>query len=159
MSDFLFMRFFYYSIMLLCIDNLFSSIKCNINMATDIVLAYNIIETCLVELRVNFLGYTRKNNLYTFLLTHLTKVSKVVDTCRVNKWNFTHTDDSYLWSVAKSCHNLLEAVTGTKEVRTIDFVYFNTLRNSKMLYVAKMHIAIFIVWINLIRDDMNICSF
>lgn len=50
LSFYAFFLLFYNAIILLCIDNLFSSIKCNINMATDIVLTYNIIEACLVEL-------------------------------------------------------------------------------------------------------------
>lgn len=70
-------------------------------MAADVLFANEVIETCMLQLSVHFLSYSRKHNLDAFLLTHLAKVGKVVDTRRVNEGHLTHTDDAHFRTVAK----------------------------------------------------------
>ena len=60
--------------------------------------------------------------------------------------------------MAQRSHDLLELITSSEEIRTVDLIYLHTLRNRQMLKVAKLEVALLFLWINLVADNLDICS-
>ena len=103
--------------------------------------------------------HSREHHLYTLTLRHEAEVRKVVDACRVDKRYLTHTYDTdkrFLALMAQGTHDLLKTVACTEEVGTVDLVDLNTFRDSEMFKVAQLEVAVFFLWINLLRDDLDI---
>ena len=66
-----------------------------------------------------------------------------MNTRRVYEGHLSHTDDAHLRMlalVAQHTHDLLETVTRTEEVRTVNFVNLDALGNGKVLEIAKNRI-------------------
>ena len=85
-----------------------------------------------------------------------------MDSCRINKWYLTHTDDAHLGAttlMTKGTHNLLKTVTSTKEIWAVDLVHLYTLWNGKVLKVAQLEVTLLFFGVNLIADYLHIGSF
>ena len=58
--------------------------------------------------------------------------------------------------MTQGTHNLLKLITGSEEVRTVDFVNLYTLGYRQMLEVAHLEVALLLFRINLIADHLHI---
>ena len=124
-------------------------------MVTDVLLTDDALEVIAFEDGLHLLVDTREDDGDTLLLTHHTHVLEVMQSCGVDEGNFTHTDDTDLRVFAIACHDILETVAGTKEVRTVDLIDLHTLGDGEVLQVATLHIGI-LVQVDLLKDGMNI---
>ena len=80
-----------------------------------------------------------------------------MNTGRINEWYFTHTYDPYFGTVAQFGHDFLKLGSDTKEVGTVDFIYFHTFGNHEMFFV---HFQIgFIIGVDFIFDNRYFCCF
>ena len=61
-------------------NNLLGSFKGNVDMAADVLLAYQFVEFCFLQLGIYFFVHSRKNYVYAFFLAHYTEVGEVVNT-------------------------------------------------------------------------------
>ena len=105
---------------------------------------------------MNFLVDSGKDNGNLLLLRHFTKSGQVMDTRRVDKRNFTHTDDTYFRTVTQLRHRFFELRGDAKEVRTVDFIYFHSFGDYQILFVyGDIELR---VRINLVRDNRNLGS-
>ena len=113
-----------------------STIHCYGDMAADILLTNEFVESSFGQY-LHYLGvYAREYNVHFLLQALLTKVGEVVHTCRVDEGHLTHADDAHGGDAAHVVHHLFEAVGNTEEVGAIDFVYLYTLRDDEMLNVV-----------------------
>lgn len=80
-----------------------------------------------------------------------------MNTGRINEWYFTHTYDPYFGTVAQFGHDFLKLGSDTKEVGTVDFIYFHTFGNHEMFFV---HFQIgFIIGVDFILiTDISVVS-
>ncbi len=80
-----------------------------------------------------------------------------MDARGVDERYLTHADDTDTGPLmVQSTHDLLETVTGTEEVRTVDLVDLHTLGDGEMLEVAQLEVAVFLLRIDLLGDDLDI---
>ena len=133
--------------------NFLCPFKSYVDMAADVFLANGVVESCLFESGMHTWVHPRKHHLYVFFLAHGTKVGKVVDTGGIDERHLSHSDDAHLWTVAKGCHNLLKTVSGTEEIRTVDFVDLHSLGDRQMLQIALDDIALLVYFVH---DNLNI---
>ena len=126
-------------------------------MAAYILFTYQLVEICLLKLGVHLVVDSRQHYLYAFVLAHKTEVGEVVDARGINKRYLAHSDDTYLRTVTKGCHNLLKTVAGSKEIRTVDLIYLNSLRDGEVLKIAGAQLAL-LVGVYFVADDLHICG-
>ena len=79
-----------------------------------------------------------------------------MDTRRVDEGHTAHADDADAGIVVHRSHHFLKLIGDTEIVRTVDFVNFYAFGNLKVFF--EEHIT-FIVGVNLIGDDLNLCAF
>ena len=134
--------------------NLIGTCQSEVNVVADVLLAQQLFKVVSAQYGVDFLVNTRENDSDAFFLTHQTHVLQVVESRRVDERYLTHTNDAHLGTTAIACHDIFETVTCSKEVRTIDLVDLDTLRNGEVLQVASLHVGI-LVEVNLVVDGLN----
>ena len=124
-------------------------------MVADVVSTYNLFEIVAAQYCINLLVNARENDGDALLLTHQTHVLQIVQSGGVDEGNLTHTDNAHLGTAAVACHDILEAVAGTKEVGTVNLVDLDTFRNGEVLQVATLHVCI-LVEVYLVEYGMDI---
>ncbi len=130
-----------------------------VDVGTDVLLAEHRVEASLVEHGLHFLVHTGEHYLYALTLRHETEVGEVVDTRGIDERHLTHSDDAdsgLLPLMAQHTHDLLETVTGAEEVGTVDLIHFHALRNGEVLKVAHLEVAVFLLGVNLVADDLDV---
>ena len=126
-------------------------------MGTDVLLAEHRVEAGLVEHSLHFLIDARKDNLDALGLRHETEVREVVDARGIDKRHLTHADDTDTGTLmVQGTHDLLETVTGSEEVGTVDLIDLHTLGDSEVLEVTQLEVAVFLLGVDLLRDDLDI---
>ena len=104
-------------------------------MRVDAVFSELEIHSELHQRLMNLLGNARKDYGHSPLMGSLAKVAEVVDTCRVNEWHLTHSDDTYLCSWLLHLLKLLKAACKSEEERTVDLINLHSLRNVKFVCI------------------------
>ena len=61
-------------------NNLIGPLKGNVDMAADVLLAYQLVEICFLQLGIYFFVYSGKHYVYAFFLAHYAEVGEVVNT-------------------------------------------------------------------------------
>ena len=128
-------------------------------MGTDVLFAEHRVEAGLVEHGLHLLIDTGEDNLDALTLRHETEVGEVVDARGIDKGHLTHTDDAdtgLLPLMAQHTHDLLETVTGTEEVGTVDLVDLHTLGDGEVLKVTQLEVAVFLLGVDLVADDLDV---
>ena len=126
-------------------------------MRTDVLLTQEGIEAGFVEHLLHTRVDTRENHLDALTLRHETEVGEVVDARRIDKGHLSHADDTHLRTLmAQGTHDLLEFITGTEEVRTVDLIDLHTLGNREVFQVAHEEVALLFVGIDLVADDTHV---
>ena len=118
-------------------------------MTANILLTNNFREAGLGELCVNLWCHAREHDMYALLPPHQAEICEIVNTCRVNERHLPHPYYPHLWPVSECRHNIFETVACTKEIRTVDLVHLHTLGDDKVLKVAMLHTAVFLVGVYL----------
>ena len=80
-----------------------------------------------------------------------------MQTCGVDKGHFSHTDNTYLGSLTIACHDVLETVTGTEEIRTVDLIHLHMLGDGEMFEVSFCHVSI-LVQVDLVDNGAYLCG-
>ena len=137
--------------------NLTGTSQRQVNVVTDVLLAQQLVEAVALQ-HCLYLGYdTREHDGDTFFLAHQTEVLQVVQARAVDKRHLTHTDDAHLGPLAVASHDVLETVTGTEEVGTIDLVDLHALGDGQVLQIAGLHVGI-LVQVDLVVDHLHVGS-
>ena len=136
-------------------DQLACTSQGEVDVIADVVFANDLLEVVALQHVLDLGIDTREYDGDAFLLAHETHVLEVVQTGRVDEGYLTHADDANLRSIAVAGHDVLEAVTGSKEVGTVDLVDFYMLGDGEVLQVATLHIGIF-VEVDLVENGMYI---
>ena len=138
-------------------ENLTGTVEGDIDMRTDVFCTDKLVELRLVEHSLYLFVNTRQYDLNALFLRHQAEVRKVVDTRGIDEGHLTHTDDTHFGaSVSQSAHNLLELITGTEEVGTVDLVDLYALRNGEVFKVAQLEVAFLLGRVDLVADDLDI---
>ena len=82
-----------------------------------------------------------------------------MDACRIYKRHLTHTNDTNKWLLtlmAQDSHDLLETVTSSEEIGTVDLIDLNTLRDGEMFKVTQLEVTFLFLRIDFLRDDLHV---
>ena len=135
------------------LNKLPSTLKGEVDVGTDILLAKELVEARLMEHSLNRGVHAREYHLDALTLRHETEVCEVVDACGVDKRHLTHADDTdtgFQTLMAQGTHDLLETVTGAEEVRAVDLIHLHTFGDREVFEVTQLEVAVFLLRIDLL---------
>ena len=104
------------------------------DVVADVVNTHQAVKAILFEDGTHALVHTRKDDGDAVAVTLFDEVSEVVKTCGIDEWYLAHSDDTNLWFCLHAVHDVLELVSNTEEIRTIDFIDFHTFRDVEVIH-------------------------
>ena len=60
--------------------------------------------------------------------------------------------------MSQGTHQILKLITSSKEVRTVNLINLYTIRYCQVLKVTHLEVALFLLWVNLVADNLHVGS-
>ena len=116
------------------------------------------VEAVVLQYALHFRNDAREHDGDAVVLAHLTEVLQVVESRGIDERHFSHADDAHLRTLAVACHDVFEAVAGTEEVGTVDFIDLHTFGDGEVFKISTLHVGI-LVEVYLVENGAHLGGF